>query len=277
LIFRLLYVSIFIAIILILGVVNYTAYLFFEDNSTYQNHLNAHNHSHLENLVKSPSNLSWEELINDCGGKVMVENSARANEIFNRKFYKKNIEWKGYFLSAFIQAFNPLDFNPEHILNLNIRMIPSESLKNPDLFLSLDSQRYNKYMNEIRKLKTQDPILFRASFEALGNEWRPHHLHLIHIQKIDDFIDADKKMLLFKGVEFDITGHLKNEKKIIEIQKESEKAKNLNITMTDNKIKIDGGNNNDIQENQNLNKEKNELNKMDEGNLKYKKNDTSKE
>lgn len=166
----------------------------------------------------------------------MVENSARATEIFNRKFFKKTIVWKGYFLSAFIQAFNPLDFNPEHILNLNIRMIPSESLNNPDLFLSLDSGRYNKYLNEIRKLKTGDPVLFKASFEALGNEWRPHHLHLLEIQKIDDFINPDKKVLLFKGINFDISGHLKNEKVISEIQKESSLIKQTDFEQNNKNI-----------------------------------------
>lgn len=223
------YVTLFIVLVLILGVFNYTSYILAEENSLNDNGRNhSHNHSHLSYLVTSPTNLSWEELINDCGARVMVENSARATEIFNRKFYKKTIEWKGYFLSAFIQAFNPLDFNPEHVLNLNIRMIPSESLNNPDLFLSLDSVKYNKYLNEIRKLKTGDPVIFRASFEALGNEWRPHHLHLIDIKKIEDFIHPEEKVLLFKGINFDISGHLKNEKQLTEIQKESEAIKQIN-------------------------------------------------
>lgn len=232
---------------MIIGVFNYTAYILKEENDLHNNG-HAHDHSHLDDLIKSPSNISWEDLINDCGAKVMIENSARANEIFNRKFFKKVIEWKGYFLSAFIQAFNPLDFNPEHILNLNIRMIPSESLKNPDLFLSLDAKRYNKFLNDIRKLKTGDPISFKASFEALGNEWRPHHLHLLDIKKIDDFIDADRKVLLFKGINFDITGHLKNEKTISEIQKESTIANEQNLILDNKKIEIEDRNKeNDIK------------------------------
>jgi len=169
----------------------------------------------------------------------MIENSARANEIFNRKFHKRVIEWKGYFLSAFIQSFHPFDFNPEHILNLNIRMIPSESLKNPDLFLSLDARRYNLFLNDIKQLKTGDPISFKASFEALGNEWRPHHLHLLEIKKIKDFIDADNKVLLFKGINFDITGHLKNERDISKIQIESELAKQQNLDKENTKIQLD--------------------------------------
>lgn len=201
-------------------------------------HNHSHDHSQISELF-TPTNLSWEDMISNCGARVMVENSARANEIFNRKFFKKSIEWKGYFLSAYIQAYNPFDFNPEHVLNLNIRMIPSESLKNPDLFLSLDANRYNKFLPEIRKLKTGDPIKFRASFEALGNEWRPHHLHLISIEKIEDFIDKEKKILLFKGVEFDIEGHLKNEEKINQLQKQKEiTEKKLNNEIPNNKTQI---------------------------------------
>jgi len=266
----LIYVSIFIVLVLILGVFNYTSYILSDENDLNKGLNHLHNHSYLNTLVSSPTKISWEDLINDCGAKVMVENSARASEIFNRKFVKKNIEWKGYFLSAFIQAFNPLDFNPEHILNLNIRMIPSESLNNPDLFLSLDSAKYNKYLNEIRKLKTGDPVIFKASFEALGNEWRPHHLHLIEIKKIDDFIDPDKKVLLFQGINFDISGHLKNEKEINEIQKESDMIKqsnskeNNNINSTDhenkNKAKIE----NITKEGENIEGVKNRINETNE-------------
>ena len=35
-------------------------------------------------------------------------------------------------------------------------------------------------------------------------------MHLIEIEKIPEFIDHDKKVLLFKGASFNITGHYKN-------------------------------------------------------------------
>jgi len=44
---------------------------------------------------------------------------------------------------------------------------------------------------------------------------------LIQFKKIDDFIDEDKKLLLFKGINFDITGHLKNERDIVHVKKRS--------------------------------------------------------
>ena len=216
---------------MLFGVTNYTTWYLSTDENGFKLSNNPHSHGHeLDNIDAKVTNLSWEDLINNCGAKVMVENSARATEIFNKKFARKVINWKGYFLSAFIQAYNPFDFNPEHVLNINIRMIPSESLKNADLFLSLNNMRYNKFLSEIRKLKTGDPIEFKATFESLGNEWRSHHLHLIDIKKIDDFIDHEKKLVLFKGIEFDIEGHLKNEKDIMNAQKENAKIIVNNIT-----------------------------------------------
>lgn len=99
-------------------------------------------------------------------------------------------------------------------MNINVRMIPSESLRNPDLFLSLDTRMYHKYGGIIKQFHTGVPIKFKAELENLGNEWRAHHLHLIHIEKTDDFIEADHKTVLFQGVNFNITGHLKLENQI---------------------------------------------------------------
>jgi len=148
----------------------------------------------------------------------MIENSARANEVFSRRYFKRVIEWKGYFLNAYVQGRTPLDFNPEHLMNINVRMIPSESMRNPDLFLSLDYKKYTKFHPLIRTLSTGTPVIFKASLEALGNEWRPHHLHLIEIDKTEEFIDNNHKIILFQGINFNITGHIKIEKEIQQLQ-----------------------------------------------------------
>jgi hypothetical protein len=192
----------------------------------------------------------------------MTENSARANEIFNRKYIKRIIEWKGYFLNAYVQGRSPLDYNPEHLMNINIRMIPSESMRNPDLFLSLDYKKYMKFLPLIRTLSTGIPIKFKASLEALGNEWRPHHLHLIDIYKTDDFIDHDHKIVLFQGISFNITGHIKNENEIEQLQaltqtdidkdthiQEVEINSNQNIINTDVKVSVVLNQNNSSSEN----------------------------
>jgi hypothetical protein len=180
-----------------------------------------HDHSHEVDMAVERTfhneNLTWEGLIQDCGASVIVENSARANEIFARKYFKQVVQWKGYFLSAFIQTVGPYQVDPDHLLNLNIRMIPSESLKNPDLFLSLDARKYQQFESVIHSIKSGDAIRFKASFENLGNEWRTHHLHLIDIEKTTDFIPSDQKLVLFQGINFNITGHLQNKEDIIQM------------------------------------------------------------
>ena len=193
---------------------------------------NSHDHNHeIDETVSKyyNSKLTWEDLIHDCGAYVIIENSAKANEIFNRKYHRQIVEWKGYFLNSFVQV-SPFGGNAEHLMNINVRMIPSESLKDPDLFLSMDAKKYNDYRNVIHSLSSGDAIKFRASFESIGNEWRSHHLHLIHIEKTDDFIEEDKKIILFQGVNFNITGHLKAEKELEELKSDNSTI-NVNNTI----------------------------------------------
>ncbi len=70
-------------------------------------------------------------------------------------------------------------------------------------------------------MKTGDPIKFKATVESLGNEWRTHHLHLIDLEKTEDFINNDHKVTLFHGATFEIIGHLKHEGKVIPLNKET--------------------------------------------------------
>ena len=42
------------------------------------------------------SSLNRETLIEDCRAKVMKENSARAIKVFNSKYFRKIIQWKGF-------------------------------------------------------------------------------------------------------------------------------------------------------------------------------------
>jgi hypothetical protein len=128
-----------------------------------------------------------------------------------------------------VQTIGPFQIDPEHLINLNIRMIPSESLKNPDLFLSLDQKKYEQFERVIHSLKSGDPIKFRASFENLGNEWRTHHLHLIDIEITTDYITPDQKVVLFQGINFNITGHLQNKKEIHDIINKDTNSTNTNV------------------------------------------------
>ena len=173
----------------------------------------------IDNLYEKDTNLTWDGLIKDCGAAVMVENSARGVEVFSRKYHKKVIQWKGYFLSAFVRH------NMQHLVNLNIRMIPSESLRSQDLVLSMDYEKHIELYHKLKLLKTGTAIEFKASLEVVGNEWEPHHLHLVDFELIGDFVNEEEKVLLFKGVNFDLSGHVKIHKeikKIMEIKSSSE-------------------------------------------------------
>lgn len=75
-------------------------------------------------------------MIDDCGSSVMIENSAKANEVFNTKYFKRIVNWKGHFINAFANIpFMGMGINMEHFININVRMTPAESLSNPDLFM----------------------------------------------------------------------------------------------------------------------------------------------
>ena len=189
---------------------------------------------------ESETELSWESLIKECGAKVMVENSARAIEIFNKKYYEKRIQWKGYFINAYINRLSQIGMaDPSHLVNINVRMIPSETLKSQDLLLSMGRQTFLDNFESIKKMKTGTPIEFKAIFESIGTEWKPHHLHLEWVNITDDFMKDKVNITLFKGISFDIEGHmelknaLENLKEIPEAKNET--LKNIEVKNEENK------------------------------------------
>ena len=269
------YIFILIGIILIIGIIiNFNYYTNLISNNELSNKKiidDNLNEKFIEKLYnKSDTILSWESLINDCGSKVMVENAAKGIEIFQRKYYKKKINWKGYFISAFIQRIAGF-VDSEHLVNLNIRMIPSETIKEQDLILSLNRENYNKFLNELKLLKTGSPIQFEAIFEEIGDEWKPHHLHLVNIKLIDDFISNKEKVMLFKGINFNIEGHMKIQKEINDVIQDDNKTninnneKDLNFTLDEDDNLNEKDKNNSIEENNN-NENKNENNTNTENN-----------
>ena len=180
---------------------------------------------------ESDTELSWETLIKECGAKVIVENSARAIEIFNKKYFEKTIQWKGYFISAFINRLSQIGMaDPGHLVNINVRMIPSESLKSQDLLLSMGRQTFLDNFESIKKMKTGTPIEFKAVFESIGTEWKPHHLHLESVRITDDFMKDKVNITLFKGISFDIEGHMELKNALENIKDIPE---NKTITMND--------------------------------------------
>ena len=179
---------------------------------------------------ESDTELSWETLIKECGAKVMVENSARAIEIFNKKYFEKTIKWKGYFINAFINRLSQIGMaDPSHLININVRMIPSETLKAQDLLLSMGRQTFYQNFESIKKMKTGTPIEFKAVFESIGTEWKPHHLHLEWINVTDDFMKDKVNVTLFKGIHFDIEGHMELKNALENIKEIPEQKNNIEI------------------------------------------------
>ena len=205
---------------------------------------------------ESDTELSWETLIKECGAKVIVENSARAIEIFNKKYFSKTIKWKGYFINAFINRLSQIGMaEPGHLVNINVRMIPSETLKAQDLLLSMGRKTFLDNFESIKQMRTGTPIEFKAVFESIGTEWKPHHLHLESISVTDDFMKDKVNVTLFKGISFDIEGHMELKNAIENIKEIPEQKNNTNIqeNIQDNNSKMNNTNNSNITNDNNAN------------------------
>lgn len=135
-ILRRIYVIIFLFAILSFGLYLNITYFFFTKYTDFEP-INKDDEvlSRFYNI--SHTNLTWEEMLDDCGARVMVENSARANEIFAKKYFKNTVVWKGFYLNAFFESPNPWGYSSDNVLNINVRMIPSESMVHADLYLYL--------------------------------------------------------------------------------------------------------------------------------------------
>ncbi len=113
-----------------------------------------------DNIVDSPYEVppdshpveyTWAEFLKDCGGEVIVENSVHARSIFNRKYERNIVTWRGYFAEAKQQQSLPF-FPSEHAYNVLVKMVPSESALYPDLVLSVASHQLPKLLKVIKSL-----------------------------------------------------------------------------------------------------------------------------
>lgn len=184
-----------------------------KDNNT----INIDKNFNTEPFIKNNLNgreIRWLDLIEECGSTAIIDNSARANEIFKIKYKGKKVVWKGHFMGAIVNQLYPIMnySNESSIVSYFIRMIPSESINDADIILSLNSEVFNMYKN-IPFVKG-DPVEFVAELYNLGNERTPHLLKVLKINKIEEFIDEDQKITLFKGVNIEIKGHKMSHNKI---------------------------------------------------------------
>ena len=219
------YIHILILLLIVFGLYLNIMYYKYKKNSTnYADEYERNNEKYIKNFYDENDVLTWENLIKECGAKVMTENSVRAIEIFNKKYLRKLIQWKGYFINAFVNRASQIGMDtPNHLININIRMIPSESIKAQDLLLSMGKATFLEHFDLIKNMKTGTPVEFKAEFESIGDEWKPHHLHLIWINATDDFMKDKINITLFRGVNFDIQGHLKLKNEIENISDEINK------------------------------------------------------
>ena len=231
------YIHILILLLIVFGLYLNIMYYKYKKNSTnYADEYERNNEKYIKNFYDENDVLTWENLIKECGAKVMTENSVRAIEIFNKKYLRKLIQWKGYFINAFVNRASQIGMDtPNHLININIRMIPSESIKAQDLLLSMGKATFLEHFDLIKNMKTGTPVEFKAEFESIGDEWNPHHLHLIWINATDDFMKDKANITLFRGVNFDIQGHLKLKNEIENISDEINKN---NTIINENKTNI---------------------------------------
>ena len=230
------YIHILILLLLLFGLYLNIMYYKYNKKNNNIDEYERNNEKYIKTFYEDNEILTWENLIKECGAKVMIENSVRALEIFNKKYLKKIIQWKGYFINAFVNRASQIGMDsPNHLVNINIRMIPSETIKAQDLLLSMGKETFLKHFDLIKNINTGTPVEFKAEFESVGDEWKPHHLHLIWINSTDDFMKDKVNVTLFRGVNFDIQGHLKHKDEIDKISGEINKN---NTTINENNTNI---------------------------------------
>ena len=231
------YIHIFLFILIVFGLyLNIMYYKYKKNRTNYDDEYERNNEKYIKNFYDDTEELTWENLIKECGAKVMIENSVRAIEIFNKKYLRKIVQWKGYFINAFVNKASQIGMDsPNHLVNINIRMIPSETIKSQDLLLSMGKATFLEHFDLIKNMGTGTPVEFKAKFESIGDEWKPHHLHLIWINSTDDFMKDKVNVTLFKGVNFDIQGHLKLKN---EIEKIPDELNNNNTIINENNTYI---------------------------------------
>jgi len=112
---------------------------------------------------------------------VIVENFVHARGVFNKKYENNIVEWDGYFADS--KTTNTLPyFSSDHAINVLVKMMPTESSVYPDLVLSVSTDLLKRRRALFNSVKKGDHIRFRATIQALGNEFKMHHLHALDIE-----------------------------------------------------------------------------------------------
>ncbi|TNV76792.1 hypothetical protein FGO68_gene5664 [Halteria grandinella] len=139
-------------------------------------------------------NATWDEFLDDCGGKVIVENYIHARAVFNRKYENQLVIWTGLYAGVKEVKGQTL-WGTDHALNLFVKMSPTESYLYPDLMLSVSSQMLNND-RDLLLLNKGDEIRFKARILGMGDEVRMHHLHLVELAGTGEHKELGVELIL---------------------------------------------------------------------------------
>lgn len=129
---------------------------------------------------------TWPEYLEDCGGEIVLQNTIKVTDTFNKKYHEKTITWDGYLMKA---TENYGWFRGEHAVVILVKMQPSESDIHADLILSMDDSDFYLNTAALASLSRGDKFKFNATFVSPGNEQQLHHLHAHYIEKLEGRIE----------------------------------------------------------------------------------------
>ena len=129
---------------------------------------------------------TWPEYVNECGGEVLLKNTIRVTDTFNRKYEGKSISWDGYLMRA-SESYGW--FRGDHAVVILVKMQPSESDIHADLILSMDDDDFRASTSALASLDRGNRFKFNATFVSVGNEQQLHHLHAHSIEKIEGYLE----------------------------------------------------------------------------------------
>lgn len=89
----------------------------------------------------------------------------------------------------------------DHGVTLLLKMLPSESEKEPDLLLTLDSDEIVKYEKIIDGLDRGRKIGFNATVKSFGDDGKIRHLHVVNLYECEGFLEIDP--MIAEGGKFD--------------------------------------------------------------------------
>jgi len=137
-------------------------------------------------LTQNELNVTWEEYLNNCGPKVIMANSVKAN-VFYETYYKNNIvTWNGYYLFGIDTDDSKQFFGKGKYRHFIIKMEPSESEYYPDLILSIPYKIYKKLEKDLEGLVKGNKIKFTGVLTKIGDESHLHLLEALEVYKVDN-------------------------------------------------------------------------------------------